>query len=259
MAEQALKLQLEREHAKLQSAYVTLEHGAVREKAVTRRTQMIGFGAVAAVFVAIATVGAYTWLPGSGLFTASPDGAAAGGTLVIATQPVTSRIAVVGTIDAGSVVNVTGPFDGLVRQVSFRYGGAVERGQVLLTLGTAELEVNLRDAQSSEIRATQKVAELRDWASGTDMSRARRAVSTSESDLSSLRGRASQTKMLLGKGIVAADEYNQLLQQVRSSELQLQAARQDMQSTADRASPENRQHRRFRTCQRPGQGRGPQR
>ena len=240
LAEQALKLQLEQEHAKLQGAYLTLEQSAVREKAVTRRAQLIGFSAVAAVFVAIAAVGAYTWLPASSLFAASASSAGSPGFVTVATQPVSSRIAVVGTIDAGSVVNVVGPYDGSVSKTYFRYGGAVERGKPLLTMETADLEVNLRDAQGAEIRASQKVAELRDWANGPDMSRARRTVSSGELDLTSLRSKAAQTKMLLAKGIVAADEYTQLTQQVRGQEMQLQAARQDLQATADRASEENR-------------------
>ena len=239
-AERALKQQLEQEHAKLQSAYLSLEHSVAREKAVTRRSQLVGFSAVSAVFLAIAAVGAYTWLPGSGLFAPSPAPSGQGSTVTVTTEPVSSRIAVVGTIDAGSVVSVVGPFDGSVRQAFFRYGGAVDRGKPLLTMDTADLEVRLRDAEAAEIRANQRVAELRDWATGPEMSRARRTVSSGELDLASLRSKAAQTKMLLTKGIVAADEYTQLTQQLRGQELQLQASRQDLQATADRASEENR-------------------
>ena len=240
LAEENLKAQLQQEHLKLQTAYVTLEHAAAREKAVTRRTQITGYGAIAAMVVAIAGICAYVWLPTGGLLQSRSAIETGGGTVTVATQPVSSRIAVVGTIDAGSVVNVIGPYDGSVKQVFFQYGGAVERGKSLLRLETADVEVNVRDAESAEIRASQKVAELRDWAASPDMSRARRAVSSGELDLASLRSRAAQTKMLLGKGIVAADEYTQLVQQLRGQELQLEAARQDLRSTQDRASEENR-------------------
>ena len=245
LAEEGLKLKLQQEHLKLQTAYVTLENATLREKAATRRAQLTGFGAIAAMIVVTGAIGAYTLSPvhslvpnGSTVITGAIEGGS--GTLTIATQPVSSRVAVVGTIDAGSVVNVIGPFDGSIKQVFFQYGGAVERGKPLLKLETADVEVAVRDAESAEIRASQKAAELRDWATGPDMARARRSVSSGELDLASLRSRAAQTKMLLGKGIVAADEYTQLVQQLRAQELQLDAARQDLRTTQDRASGENR-------------------
>ena len=240
VAEDTLKRQLQEEHGKLQTAYVTLEHAAAREKAVTRRSQVTGFGAIAAMTVAAASVGAYVWWPGGSVIEGGAGLEGGGAVMTVTAQPVSSRVAVVGTFDAGSIVNAIGPYDGSVKQVFFQYGGAVERGKPLLRLETAEVESSLREAETAEIRAGQKAAELRDWATGPDMSRARRAVSSGELDIASLRARAAQTKMLLGKGIVAADEYTQVVQQLRGQELQLQATRQDLQATQDRASEENR-------------------
>src|SRR5262249_21212458 len=108
-----------------------------------------------------------------------------------------------------------------------------------VTLDVSDIQVKLREAEGVRIKARQRVDELRAWESGVDVSRARRAVSTAELENSNLNTRLAQTKLLLNKGIVPADEYNQLLQQQHTLQLQLEAAKQDLTLTQARGNAEN--------------------
>ncbi len=149
-------------------------------------------------------------------------------TLVVRMQPISSLVAVIGTIEAGSVLNVASPFEALVHDKLFLYGNRVVRGEVLLRLDAREQQTRLRDARSTQIKARQRLTELRNWSTGPDVARARRSLASLEMDVGELRTRIAQTKTLLDRGIVAAEEYRGLLAQLRNQGVQIQAAREDL-------------------------------
>lgn len=238
-SEAALAAQLRDQHQKLQAAYLELEGSAERLKTHARVLQIARIGATLGVFVLFMGAGLYAW-------THSRDGLLGGGAAVadgqdsitLSARSVTARIAVVGALDAGAQVSVVGPFDGLVRERRFRYGGAVERGEVLLRMDVAAVEVALREARSALIRAQQRVEELRSWATGVEMARARRAVAQAELESGDLRTRVGASAALLARGIIPAEEHRNLVQQQRNQALQLQAAREDLAATQSRGDAE---------------------
>jgi PAS domain S-box-containing protein len=239
-AEASLNRELREQHARLQSAYLQLEQSAEQIRTSGRRLQVVRIAATFGVFLLFAGAGLYAWAPGW-----NPGGGSSAesmpsfGTITTTPQPVSLRIAVVGVLDAGSLVSVVAPFDGLVRERLFRYGNQVERGEPLLRLDNGEVEVRLREARSAMIRARQKVDELRGWATGQEVSRTRRQQAAAEMEANDLRTRLAQTKMLLDRGIVPAEEYRTLQQQQRNQQLQLQAARADVEATLARGDSEN--------------------
>jgi multidrug resistance efflux pump len=237
-AEHALNRRLAEQNAALQEAYRDLEAAAARLRTHARRLQWLRMGATGLVFAVFVGVGAWSWLGTRDEFRAVAAPSAGGDSLVVQTRPVSARIAVVGALDAGAMVSVVGPFDGLVRERLFRYGGAVERGAVLLRMDVAEVEVRLREARSALIRARQRVEELRGWESGFEVSRARRQVAAAEMEAADLRTRVANSEGLLRRGIIPAEEHRNLLQQQRTQDLQLQAARQDLESTLARGDRE---------------------
>ncbi|MBU8541089.1 HlyD family efflux transporter periplasmic adaptor subunit [Falsiroseomonas tokyonensis] len=234
-AEAALSRDLAEQHRKLQTAYLQLEQGAIRDQAQARRMRLARLGGAAGVALLLLATGAYAWLPLPTGWSGAPE-ANAGGMppITLTPQPISSRIAVVGMLDAGSLVSVVGPFDGLVQERLFQYGSQVERGQPLLRLDLNDVEVRLRDARSAEIRARQRVAELRGWATGFEVARARRALAQARLELSDITARVAQTRMLLSRGIIAADEHRALVQQQRNQQLQVQAAENDLEATLAR-------------------------
>lgn len=238
-SEAGLAAQLRDQHNKLQTAYRELEGSADRLKTHARLLQLARIGATLGVFILFMGAGVYAWmharsgLQGGGA--ALPSGE---DSVTLAARPVTARIAVVGALDAGAQVSVVGPFDGLVRERRFRYGGAVERGEVLLRVDVAAVEVSLREARSALIRAQQRVEELRSWANGFEVSRTRRALAAAELEAGDLRTRAGASAALLARGIIPAEEHRNLLQQQRNQTLQMQAARQDLDATLARGDAE---------------------
>ncbi|PZW45832.1 multidrug resistance efflux pump [Humitalea rosea] len=237
-AEAILVRDLAEQHRKLQTAYLQMEDSATRIRETARRVRVAriagGIG-VAGLFLA---AGLYAWVPSPADWGGPAETSTGGTAITMAPEHVSARIAVVGMLDAGSVVSVIGPFDGLVQDRLFRYGGQVERGQPLLRLNLNEVEVRLRDARSAQIRARQRVAELRGWATGFEVARARRSVAGAELEASDIAARAAQTRMLLSRGIIAADEHRALVQQQRNQALQLQAAQNDLEATLARGDPQ---------------------
>jgi HlyD family secretion protein len=231
-----LQAELASQYTQLQDAFLKLETSATRSARIARRIAALRIVAVVAAFLGVFGVAAWTWFSPAG-----PDDFAAGGTagtvtMTATAQPVSARIAVVGVLEPGANVSVVAPYDGTVRERLFRYGGAVTQGDVLLRMDRGEVETRLREARAAEIRARQRVEELRGWTSGFEVSRARRQLAGAELETSNLRARLQQSQMLLSRGIIPAEEHRNLVQQQRNQELQLQAAQQDLAATLDRGS-----------------------
>ncbi|WP_207537204.1 HlyD family efflux transporter periplasmic adaptor subunit [Sabulicella rubraurantiaca] len=230
-----LQAELAEQHRRLQDAFVELERKAEAERRFSRRVGLLRTGAIASVLAAVLGVAAWTFLSPA----AAPEEialTAPGGVVTMAAQaqPVAQRIAVVGALEPGANVSVVGPYDGTVRERLFRYGGSVERGEVLLRMDRNELESRIREARAAEIRARAKVEELRSWSTGFEVARARRQLAAAELETGNLRARIGQSQMLLSRGIIPAEEHRNLLQQARNQDLQLEAARQDLASTLAR-------------------------
>lgn len=234
-----LQAEIATQYARLQDAYVKLEESAVRAARTSRRIALMRTGAIGLAFLTVFGVAAWTWYGSGdspGFSQAMPEGVL---TMTATAQPVSSRIAVVGVLEPGANVSVIAPFDGTVRERLFRYGGAVARGDVLLRMDRGEVETRLREARAAEIRARQKVDELKTWAQGFEVARARRTLAGAELETTNLRSRVAQSAMLLGRGIIPAEEHRNLLQQQRNQELQLQAAQQDLAATLARGDELN--------------------
>ena len=238
-SEAALVAQLRDQHKQLQDAYRKLEGSAERLKTNAKLLQYARGAATLGVFALFMGAGFYAWThTRDGLLGSGGEAAAGEDSITLAARPVSARIAVVGALDAGAQVSVVGPFDGLVRERRFRYGGAVERDEVLLRMDTAAVEVALREARSALIRAQQRVEELRTWSTGFEVARARRGLAQGELEAGDLRTRVGSSAALLTRGIIPAEEHRNLLQQQRNQLLQLAAARQDLDATLARGNPE---------------------
>jgi HlyD family secretion protein len=231
-----LQAELASQYTQLQDAFLKLETSATRSALVARRIAALRIAAVAAAFLGVFGVAAWTWFTPT-----EPDVFAGGGpggvqTITVEGQAISSRIAVVGVLEPGANVSIVAPYDGTVRERLFRYGGAVNQGDVLLRMDRGEVETRLREARAAEIRARQRVEELRGWTTGFEVSRARRQLASAEMETANLRARLQQSQMLLSRGIIPAEEHRNLIQQQRNQELQFQAAQQDLAATLERGN-----------------------
>lgn len=159
---------------------------------------------------------------------------------VVQPRPFDATISLVGMVVAGDSIDVTAPFEGRVKSVNFEYGAPVTEGQVLMELDDAELRQRQNEAEAAYLKASQAAADMAGWASGPEMSRARRGATTAQFDLQDTRRKAEETKALLDRGLVPRSEYDGLVQQLRSQQMTLTAAQEDVATTLKRGDGANR-------------------
>ena len=169
------------------------------------------------------------------------SGASAGQqSTVIQAQPFVATLGVAGQVAAGDVVAVVAPFDGKVTQVNFDYGSPVAQGQVLVTLDTTEILQRRDEAEAEYLKAAQSAADMANWPNSAEVSQARRNEAAAEFDLADTKRKISETRTLFDRGLVARDELDSLMQQQRSQENALAAAKQDVAETVKRGTGPNR-------------------
>jgi HlyD family secretion protein len=170
---------------------------------------------------------------------AQPGGAEQ--SLVVQPRPFAATIGVTGTIAPGEDIDVTAPFDGVVRRVNFEDGGQVAEGQVLVELDTSEVRQRRNEAEAAFLKASQAADEMATWTTGPDVSRARRAETEAAYNLKDTQRKIAETKALLDHGLVARSEYDALIQQQRSQQMSQEAAEQDLAAALRRGQGPNRQ------------------
>ena len=120
-------------------------------------------------------------------------------------------------------------------------GQRVERDQLLYTLDTAQLDVQVRQALAELLKAKRAVQDLANWESGQEVGRARRAVATARMGLADTERKLAETRSLLDRGIVPRLEVDALDQQARQQRLDLASAQAELTSTLARGQGENLQ------------------
>ncbi|MGV8920027.1 MAG: HlyD family secretion protein [Pseudomonas sp.] len=159
----------------------------------------------------------------------------------ISPEPLIQRLGLAGRIQPGISLTLTAPFDGTLLGSPVAQGQSVERGQVLLSLDTAQLQIQLRDAQAELLKARRAVQDMQNWASGQDMARARRALSTSQLNLNDTQRKLEETRVLHERGIVPRMELDALQQQAQMQRLDVSAAQTELKEVETKGGGENRQ------------------
>lgn len=166
--------------------------------------------------------------------------AAAQQSLVVDRRPFSTTLNLTGVIVPGDGLDVTAPFDGVIKTIGFEYGERVAAGQVLVEIDASQLQHDLNSAESAYLKAKQEAEEIEGWADGTEAARARRAIASAERDLQEAERNLSETSALLERGLVPRMEYDGMLQQKLSTEMALTAAREDLETVLKRGRAENR-------------------
>ncbi|TBV17342.1 RND transporter [Stutzerimonas kirkiae] len=156
-------------------------------------------------------------------------------------QPLENQLGLVGRIEAATRQTLSAPFEGVVQQVAVTEGQRVERGQHLLTLDTRQLDIQLRQARAELLKARRTVQEMRDWAHGVDVARARRAVTNAEFTVNNTESELADSRRLFERGIVARMEVESLEQQFRLQRLELTASQAELRAAQARGPGDNRQ------------------
>lgn len=124
--------------------------------------------------------------------------------LTVNADPLVHQIGLVGKIEPEKTITLTAPFDGNVQDKLVELGQRVEAGQPLLRMDPALLEVQLRDALSTQLKARRTVREMQDWLNGPQVARARRTLRTTEMSLRNVERRLAESRTLYSRGIIRA-------------------------------------------------------
>jgi len=202
-----------------------------------------GIAAVIGMCGLVVTGGAWLWLGQKPPTPAVGETAATARTervFTVGTARSVSRVTILGTIGAGKTVAVVSPFDGTVRERRLELGARVVAGDVLAVMDGGEVESRFREAQSAMLKATMALDALDRWDNSPDVIRTRRALESAKATLNASERQVTETKVLLDRGIVSRNEYDGLVQQRDTQRISVASAQQDLQTTLDRGSADNR-------------------
>ena len=161
--------------------------------------------------------------------------------LEIKNDALVHQIGLVGRIEPDTTITLTAPFDGNVQANLVEQGQRVEAGQVLLRMDPATLEVQLREALSTQLKARRTVQEMQDWDASPTVSRARRGLRTSQMSADNTQRKLLESENLFKRGIIPRNELDDLKQQAQQQQLDLAAARSELQQALDQGKGEYRQ------------------
>lgn len=157
----------------------------------------------------------------------------------VKTSSLSSSVSLSGRLEPLEEIVVTAPFDAMIIQRDFSFGQMVDQGDVLLVLDSSDLEIKLRNARSDFIKANQKLQELLDWDSGTEMTRARRSLARSRDTLSVNQRKLEESELLFERGIIPAQELESAQRQKDSAQEDVQSALEELESVRKKGDPEN--------------------
>lgn len=228
--EMRLKATVESQYAELQQAYRGIDEANGELSEALRKAQVVRAVATAAVIVLCLGVGWYAWDAGrpdeGSVARAAPAGAPA--TFVVAPQRIVSELSVPGRLYPRLETDVQSPVDGSVASLHFRYGDAVEAGQLLMELDASAARRERRSIQARHIAARRRVEELSAWENSRAVASSRRSLARIERSLQQQRHRLTETEFLLEQGIVPRSEHDAARERYESLRLDVEAARQDL-------------------------------
>ncbi|MCI0914831.1 efflux RND transporter periplasmic adaptor subunit [Pseudomonas putida] len=143
-------------------------------------------------------------------------------------QCLESRLGLVGRVQAVHQQIQAAPFDGVIAEVQVEPGQRVAPGQPLFRLDTAQLDIQIRQAEAEWLKARTSVRLLQGWESGPQVARARRAMFGARAALVASEAALADTRRLFERGIVARVEVDSLAQQVAAQREALQDAEQEL-------------------------------
>lgn len=161
--------------------------------------------------------------------------------LQVKPQILENQLGLIGRLEAATRLTLAAPFEGLVHSVSVTEGQRVELGQLLLTLDSSQLEIQLREALAVQLNAQRALEEMQNWPQSADVARARRSVTNAQLSLSDTRNKLTDTRRLFDRGIVARMEVEALEQQARMQTLDLAASQAELSATLEKGKGEHRQ------------------
>ncbi len=232
---------------KLRNAFVKAEEINKNLNAALKKVQFIRVFITMIVILGFIGGGYYVWnqdvLPQSLFSTTASSGADAASLdmipVKIQRQRVTTSISLAGFVAPLEEINVVAPFDGKVKKKFFVYDQRVQKGDLLLTMDTSQLQVSLRGKKAAYIKSRQNHNKIKNWEKGVDMSRARRSVTKAKKNLDRSKRKLAETKVLFEKGIIAASELESAKMEYFNQQLDFTAVQEQLDGELAKGNKEN--------------------
>ena len=229
----ALARDVEAKHEDLQNAYRSLEERNLELGGLLRKVRAVRLMAAACAVVLAVGIGAWLWSESHRvLFGAAPSQAAKSlddaRLFTVEPRRIASTIGVSSVIEPLREVAVTSPIEGRVGTVHVQLGESVSAGQPLLSLDVAEVRIRRRQAQTAWLKAQAQMRTLNDWPSGSEVSKAKRAVTKARITLEASNTKLAETAFLVDQGLAPSARKGAAERERRMRLLDLEAAEQDL-------------------------------
>ncbi len=230
---------IEDQFSKLQNAYRDLESRNEALSALSKRVRTVRGGAtlfVVGLFLAIGT----WYLQPLDLFggvdrprtdTGLADiTASIQPTHAVTPQTFQSTIDLRGTLSPGRVIAVVSPIEGHVKEIYATPGDVVSKEDALVELDTSALATELRQAEIEHIRARDRLDELENWESSSEVVRARRAVRQANVAFDDSERKLATSNFLISRGLIPASQLEEAERAHESRKLDVEEAERELES-----------------------------
>lgn len=147
----------------------------------------------------------------------------------------TSTLGLTGHIEATERTVVNAPFDGVIKDVMVHNGDEVSVGDVIFTMDTSQIDIQLRKALSEVMKSKREYTLLINWENTPEANRIKRHFRTATLLLNNTRNTFEETKILYERGIVSRNELDTLRIQMHSQTEDLNNVKDELNSMKSRA------------------------
>lgn len=151
-------------------------------------------------------------------------------TVKVTNSPVSATLSFVGQIEPLTQKVFLSPFSGKVIEKYYMEGQLVKGGDPLLKLDTTELEIKVRQARSTLIKAKKDYIQIKEWAGGPRVTQARLSLARQNAILDNLKRKLDEAKVLFDRGIISRVELESSMESIENQKISAKAAEDEVKS-----------------------------
>ena len=247
-AESRMAAELAEQNAEPKKSYRLAEERRERLDTVVKKVQVARVVATVLVIGAFLGAGIWSWggleLHGRQFVgSVAQDGEEepeALRTVALEPEEFTSNTLLVGRLVPSRKVAVASATEGHIAEIGFTYGQRVSRGAMLLRLDMGETRLLHMEARVEYETAKKAIEDLETWESGAEVAGALRSLSKARMAKEGEAAVLKQSAFLLKEGLIPASRHEDARRRFKSGQLDLEAARQDLDAVRAKGGAEAR-------------------
>lgn len=232
----------------LQQAWMEQERTTDELRQALKRVRVTRIAAVCLIFFLGLGAGIYTWkgedlltfVTSQTIVTQSADRSQETVTTApVSVKPLTSSISMSGKLVPLEIINIICPYNAKITGRRFEYGQKVNKGDILFTLDSTELEETLSGAEEAFIQSRQKYEELKNWETSNEVIQIKRRVSKAKMALDKSRNKVTESQLLYDNGIVSANDLDNAREELANNEMNYKETKEELATVLDKGNAEN--------------------